>query len=118
MSETNKDWYDRIFSLPPSFWTILAGAWIGAAMSTLTGLVFSKDKLLIWVILSIVYLLFSSFSFVYIFVILEDVNLNAKGIYNKLDMIRDQKKKLLPAFRIGIECTAISIILLLYAMVN
>ena len=118
MSETNTAWSDRIFLLPPSFWTILAGAWIGAAINILTGLVFSRDKLSIWGILSIIYLLSSSSSFIYIFLNIEDVHLKAKDIHNKLDMIRDRKKKLLPAFRIGVECTAISIILLLYAMAN
>ncbi len=118
MSQTNTAWSDRIFLLPPSFWTILAGAWIGAAINILTGLVFSRDKLSIWVILSIIFLLSSSSSFLYIFLNIEDAHLKAKDIHNKLDMIRDRKKKLLSAFRIGVECTAISIILLLYAMAN
>ena len=118
MSETNTDWTDRIFFLPPSFWAILAGAWIGAAINILTGLVFSKDKSSTCVILSIIFLLSSSSSFVYIFLNIEDAHLKAKDIHNKLDMIRDRKKKLLPAFRIGVECTTISIILLLYAMAN
>jgi hypothetical protein len=76
--------------------------------------VFSTDKLSIWVILSIIFLLSSSSSFVYIFLNIEDVHLDAKGSYNKLYMIKNLKKKLLPAFLIGIGCTVISIVLLFY----
>jgi len=44
MSKTNT-WFnkiDRLFLLSPSFYTILSGALIGAAINLLTGLIFTK----------------------------------------------------------------------------
>jgi len=52
MSRANT-WFnkmDRLFLLSPSFYTILSGALIGASINLLTGLIFTKEALSIYVI--------------------------------------------------------------------
>ena len=81
MSRANT-WFnkmDRLFLLSPSFYTILSGALIGASINLLTGLIFTKEALSIYVILVIILLLCSSGLLVYIGLILEDLHNKAGG---------------------------------------
>ena len=107
---------DRMFLLSPSFYTILSGALIGAAINLLTGLIFAKEMLSINVILPILFLLASSGLFVYISLILEHLRPKAKDVDYLLNMIQDHRKKLWISAFVGFACVIISMICLIFAM--
>lgn len=118
MSKTNT-WFNRIdqlFLFSPSFYAILSGALIGAAINLLTGLIFAKEILSVNLILSILFLLASSGLFVYISLILEHLRPKAKDVDYLLDMIQDRRKKLWTSAFIGFSCVIISMVCLVFAM--
>jgi len=117
MSKINT-WFnkiDKLFLLSPSFYTILSGALIGAAINLLTGLIFTKEMLSVGVILSILFLLASSGLFVYISVTIQHLHSKAKDIDYLLGMIRDRRRKLWTSAFVGFACVIISIIFLISA---
>ena len=121
MSNINP-WFDKIdqlFLLSPSFYTILSGALIGAAINLLTGLIFTKRMLSVSMILSILLLFVSSGLFVHISLIIEPLHSKAKDIDYLLGMIRnrDHRRKLWTSAFVGSACVIISIIFLIFAMI-
>lgn len=119
MSNINT-WFDKIdqlFLLSPSFYTILSGALIGAAINLLVGLIFKKEMLSVSVILSVLFLLASSVLFVYISLIIEHLHSKARDIDYLLDMIRDRRRKLWTLAFVGSACVIISIIFLIFDMI-
>ena len=115
MSRANT-WFnkmDRLFLLSPSFYTILSGALIGASINLLTGLIFKKEALSIYVILVIIFLLCSSGLLVYIGLILEDLHNKAGGDADSLlRMVLHRRKKLYPIAFIGFAFLLVGVCLL------
>lgn len=107
---------DQLFLLSPSFYTIISGALIAASINLLTGLIFTKEMLSVSVILSILFLLASSGIFVYISLIIEHLQSEAKDIDYLLDMIGDRRRKLWTSAFMGFACIIISVILLIFAI--
>ena len=107
---------DQLFLLSPSFYTILSGALIAAAINLLTGFIFTKEMLSAGVIVSILFLLASSGLFIHISLIIEHLHSKAKDIDYLLDMIRDRRRKLWTSAFVGFACVIISIIFLIFAM--
>jgi len=109
---------DKIFLLSPSFYTIISGALIGAAINFLTSLIFMKKSLIGQkaLILSIFFLLLSSGLFVYISLILEGLRNKAKDIDFLLGMICNRQKKLWISTFAGLACIIISLIFLHYTI--
>jgi len=115
MSRANT-WFnkmDRLFLLSPSFYTILSGALIGASINLLTGLIFTKEALSIYVILVIILLLCSSGLLVYIGLILEDLHNKAGADADSLlRMVLHRRKKLYPIALIGFAFLLVGVCLL------
>jgi hypothetical protein len=124
MSKINT-WFnkiDQLFLLSPSFYTILSGALIGAAINLLTGLIFEKE-MSIGVILAILLLFISSASFIRISLILEDLRNEAalkEGIIHPKDFIcskiQDTRGKLWTLLVLALACVTFSIIILYYTV--
>lgn len=96
---------DQLFLLSPSFYTILSGALIGAAINLLTGLIFAKGASSIYLILVIIFLLGSSVLLVYISLILEDLRSKAgEDTASLRRMILHRRIKLYPIVFAGFTC--------------
>jgi len=96
---------DQLFLLSPSFYTILSGALIGAAINLLTGLIFAKQALSIYLLLAIIFLLGSSALLVYISLILENLRSKAGGDTASLRrMISNRRIKLYSIIFGGFTC--------------
>ena len=105
---------DQLFLLSPSFYTILSGALIGAAIAFLTGLIFTKEASSIYVVLAIIFLLCSSGLLAYTGVILKDLRSEARGDTDTLRRkVLHRRKKVYPIICTGFTCLIVGICLLL-----
>lgn len=105
---------DQLFLLSPSFYTIVSGALIGAAINLLTGLIFTKEASSMYIGLVIIFLLGSSGLLAYIGLILEDLRSKAGEDTDSLRrMIINRRKKLYRIVFIGFTCVLVGICLLI-----
>lgn len=113
-------WFNKLealFFLSPSFYTILSGALIGAAINLLTGLIFTKEMLSKSVIFAILFLFASAGLLVYIGLILEDLNGKAGGDAISLSrLIHHRQTKLFALFSLAVIGIILGVTLLCYAM--
>jgi hypothetical protein len=107
-------WFNKIdplFLLSPSFYTIVSGALIGAAINLLTGLIFTKKTSSMYIGLVIIFLLGSSGLLAYLGLILEDLRSKAGEDTDSLRrMIINRRKKL---YRIVFTCVLVGVFLLI-----
>ena len=116
MSKTNT-WFnkiDQLFLLSPSFYTILSGALIGAAINLLTGLIFTKEASSMYMRMVIIFLLCSSGLLAYMGLILEDLRSKAgKDTDSLRRMVLHRRIKLYPIAFIGFTCLLVGVYLLM-----
>lgn len=115
MDETNI-WLNRIdqlFLISPSFYSIISGALISAAINLLTSLVISNEMRSVCMKLSILFLLVSSGFFIFISLVLEHLHSEAKDKDYLLDMIENNRKRLYASIFGGFACFFISILFLI-----
>lgn len=105
---------DQLFLPSPSFYAILSGALIGAAINLLTGLIFTKEASSIYIGLVIIFLLTSSGLLAYTGLILEDLRSKAGGDTDSLRRkVFHRRKKLYPITFIGFTCLLVGVCLLI-----
>lgn len=96
---------DQLFLLSPSFYTLLSGALIGAAINLLTSLIFIKEASSIYIWLAIISLLCSSGLMAYISLILEDLRSNAGTDTDTLRRkVSHRRRKLYSILGISVIC--------------
>ena len=103
---------DKLFLIYPSFYTILSGGIIAAAINLITGLVFTKDILSTGIIFGIFVLLFSSMLFIYISLNLESLRFKAEDPEDLLRMISHRRMRLWPSLIVGFECIIVGIFMI------
>lgn len=84
---------NKLFLLSPSFYIILAGAWIGAAINFFTTIVFERKPFTNQIILVIGSLLVSSAAFVCIGLTLEELRVKAKDSDYMETLLQSRKTK-------------------------
>ena len=106
---------DQLFLLSPSFFIILSGALIGAAINLLTGLIFTKEASSIYIIgLVIIFMIGSSGLLAYMGLILEDLRSKAgKDTDSLRRMVLHRRIKLYPIAFIGFTCLLVGVYLLM-----
>ena len=107
---------DKLFLIYPSFYTIISGGIIAAAINLITGLVFTRDILSTCMIFGIFVLFISSILFIYISLTLESLRFKAEDPKDLLRVISHRRMPLWGSFIVGFECIIVGICLIFAAI--